>query len=51
LGAFLGLFEAFIELVADVTGETGDFTVAGVHSFCGLMVVSVFQLFDMAYIR
>jgi hypothetical protein len=36
LGVFLGLFEAFIELVADFAGRMGDFAVAGVHSVGGL---------------
>jgi hypothetical protein len=36
LGAFLGLFEALIQLVADVAGEAGYFAVAGAHNFKGV---------------
>jgi hypothetical protein len=48
LGAFLGLFEALIQLVADVAGEAGYFAIACAHSFDGFVVVSIFQFFGMA---
>jgi hypothetical protein len=35
LGAWLGAFQAFIQLFADIAGQAGDCAIAGIHGFEG----------------